>query len=289
MRKTLSFVLIILLLLGTAGCGSEKSPDLSDIVFSGNPTLETEKKAPSEPSSVPPETESDETDVTEAAENKETDNNHTASSAEKPTATTPTTEETYHDTSGGTDSEPTKPQKPSENIPPATKPQEPEPTPPAEPPAVNATASDADEIAEAVVTYINAYRTEQGVSAATRLSGLTGYAKYRSRQIISDFSHNTLDERAAATALSYGMYVDPSLYGMDGEPYYTACAGEAIAKAGYVGTVDYVAKSLAALIRNSSDHWSYVGSGDYRYIGVGITYESGMWYCDVALTRENYG
>lgn len=289
MRKTLLFVLIILLLLGTVGCGSKKPPNLSDIVFSENPALDTEKKTPSETTSVPNETGSDETDVTEATENKETDNNHTASPTEQPTATTPTSEETYHDTSGGTDSEPTKPQKPSESTPPATKPQEPEPTTPAEPPAVNATASDADEIAEAVVKYINAYRTEQGVSAATRLSGLTGYAKYRSRQIISDFSHNTQDERAAATALSYGMYVDPSLYGMDGEPYYTACAGEAIAKAEYAGTVDYVAKSLAALIRNSADHWSYVGSGDYRYIGVGITYESGMWYCDVALTRENYG
>ncbi len=98
-----------------------------------------------------------------------------------------------------------------------------------------------------------------------------------------------MDERAAATALSYGMYVDPSVYGMDGEPYYTACAGEAIAKAGYAGTVDYVAGSLARLIRNSPDHWSYIGSGEYRYIGVGITYESGMWYCDVALTKDNYG
>lgn len=289
MRKTLSFVLIILFLLGTVGCGSEKSPDIADTLSSDHPTLDTAKNNPTETSSLPDETRPDKTETTEPTESKETDSENTTSSEEKATATTPTSEETYHDTSSGTDSEPTKPQKPSENIPPATKPQESEPTTPAEPPAVNATASDADEIAEALVTYINAYRTEQGISAATRLSGLTGYAKYRSRQIISDFSHNTLDERDAATALSYGMYVDPSLYGMDGEPYYTACAGEAIAKAGYVGTVDYVAKSLAALIRNSSDHWSYVGSGDYRYIGVGITYESGMWYCDVALTRENYG
>ena len=153
----------------------------------------------------------------------------------------------------------------------------------------NASASDAGAIAELVAQYLNDYRTAQGTAAVTRLSGLTGYAEYRSRQIISDFSHNTMDERAAATALSYGMYVDPSAYGMDGEPYYTACAGEAIAKAGYAGTVDYVASSLARLIRNSPDHWSYIGSVEYRYIGVGITYESGMWYCDVALTKDNYG
>lgn len=101
MRKTLLFVLIILLLLGTVGCGSKKPPNLSDIVFSENPALDTEKKTPSETTSVPNETGSDETDVTEATENKETDNNHTASPTEQPTATTPTSEETYHDTSGG--------------------------------------------------------------------------------------------------------------------------------------------------------------------------------------------
>ncbi len=165
----------------------------------------------------------------------------------------------------------------------------PESSAPEIPSEPNATATDADAIANLVAAYINDYRIAQGTPAAIQLSGLTEYAKYRSRQIISDFSHNTYDERAAATALSYGMYVDPALYGMTGEPYYTACAGEAIAKAGYAGTVDYIAKSLADLVRNSSKHWVYVGDADYKYIAVGITYESGMWYCDVALTRENYG
>ena len=48
-------------------------------------------------------------------------------------------------------------------------------------------------IAELVAQYLNDYRTAQGTAAVTRLSGLTGYAEYRSRQIISDFSHNTMD------------------------------------------------------------------------------------------------
>ena len=190
--------------------------------------------------------------------------------------------EPKQNTSSGGPTEPTEKTAPAEN----TSPTEPTETTPTVP---NASASDAGAIAELVAQYLNDYRTAQGTAAVTRLSGLTGYAEYRSRQIISDFSHNTMDERAAATALSYGLYVDPSAYGMDGEPYYTACAGEAIAKAGYAGTVDYVASSLARLIRNSPDHWSYIGSGEYRYIGVGITYESGMWYCDVALTKDNYG
>lgn len=68
---------------------------------------------------------------------------------------------------------------------------------------------------------------------------------------------------------------------------YRANASEAIAKAGYVGTVDEVAYKLAALVRNSAEHWCYIGSAEYGYIAVGVTYESGMWYCDIAVAAEN--
>ena len=81
--------------------------------------------------------------------------------------------------------------------------------------------------------------------------------------------------------------MDPSVYGGSGEPYYRANANEAIAKAGYVGTVDEVAYKLATLVRNSAEHWCYIGSAEYGYIAVGVTYESGMWYCDIAVAAEN--
>ncbi len=154
---------------------------------------------------------------------------------------------------------------------------------PVTPQKVNATSADSKEIAEKILGYINSYRAVP----ATRLEGLTRYAEYRSRQLIKRFAHNTEDERAAATALEYGEYVDPSLYGMNGEPYYTSCSREAIAKAGYVGTVDEIAKRIADLIKNSAKHWAYVGADEYSYIAVGVTYESGMWYCDVAVASEN--
>lgn len=158
---------------------------------------------------------------------------------------------------------------------------------PPEPEIPKATAADAKAIAAKTVEYINAYRAEQGVSAATVLPGLTEYAEYRSRQLVSNFAHDTADERAAATALEYGKYIDPVLYGATGEPYYTANAREAIVKAGYSGSIDTVAKNIAQLTRNSSGHWSYVGDEKYSYIAIGITYESGYWYCDIAMTREN--
>ena len=117
--------------------------------------------------------------------------------------------------------------------------------------------------------------------------------------MVSNPTHDTDDERAAATALKYGEYVDPSLYDMSGEPYYTANAGEAIAGHGYRGMVDDVAKQFANQFRNSPGHWRYVGAVDYassyykseyKYIAVGITYENGYWYCCVCVTDTNqYG
>ncbi len=163
---------------------------------------------------------------------------------------------------------------------PTVKPQEEETS---RPEAPKATTKDCVAVANQVLMYINSYRQ----SPATKLPGLTKYAEYRSRQLIGNFAHNTSDERAAATALQYGTYVEPALYGMTGEPYYEAGAREAIAKGGYVGTVDEVAERLAKLVRNSAGHWAYVGSSEYAYIAVGVTYNSGMWYCDIAMARVN--
>ena len=178
----------------------------------------------------------------------------------------------------------TKPQggevtKPPEN----TKPEPPAQNTPTVPTTPNATANDNRAVADKVLEYINNYRS----TPATKLPGLTVYAEYRSRQLIRNFAHDTFEERAAATALQYGTYIDPTLYGIEGEPYYEPGAREAIAKAGYAGSIDYVAKSIANLVKNSASHWAYVGSSDYSYIAVGVTYESGLWYCDIAVAREN--
>ena len=201
-------------------------------------------------------------------------------------------------TSAPTESEITAPAKPADPMsttepesekvtesttPPQTEPENEPAKPPSEPGKAYAGAEDARTVADKVLEYINSFRT----SSAVKLPGLTSYAEYRSRQLIGNFAHDTNDERAAATALQYGEYVDPSVYGGSGEPYYRANANEAIAKAGYVGTVDEVAYRLATLVRNSAEHWCYIGSAEYGYIAVGVTYESGMWYCDIAVAAEN--
>ena len=152
-----------------------------------------------------------------------------------------------------------------------------------QPTVERADADDCEAIADKVIEYINSYRD----APATKLPGLTVYAQYRSRQLVSNFAHDTFDERAAATALQYGTYIDPALYGGEGEPYYAAGAREAIAAGGYVGDIDYVAQKIVLLVKGSQGHWCYVGSSEYPYIAVGITYESGMWYCDIAMAMEN--
>ena len=194
-------------------------------------------------------------------------------STPKPQVQSPQTSQTKPKPQGGEvtkQPENTKPEPPAQNTP--TVPNTP-----------NATANDNKAVADKVLEYINSYRS----TPATKLPGLTVYAEYRSRQLIRNFAHDTFEERAAATALQYGTYIDPTLYGIEGEPYYEPGAREAIAKAGYAGSIDYVAKSIANLVKNSASHWAYVGSSDYSYIAVGVTYESGLWYCDIAVAREN--
>ena len=53
------------------------------------------------------------------------------------------------------------------------------------------------------------------------------------------------------------------------------------------GTIDEVALKLASLVKNSTSHWNYIGSPEYTYIAVGVTYESGMWYCAITVASEN--
>lgn len=164
---------------------------------------------------------------------------------------------------------------------------DPEPTTPEDPGGIKADASDSAEIADRIVAYINEYRIEDGSGNAIKLPGLTEYAEYRSRQLVANFAHDTFDERTAATALQYGQCIDPKLYGMTGEPYYTANAREAIAKTTFGGTVDAVAMHIARMARNSAAHWCYVGDSEYSFIAVGVTYESGTWYCCIAVAKDN--
>lgn len=300
LMKQLLFVILVICILLLISCQAEPftdntqntEPPFLDATWQNNtnpPQTETtnaeSSSATEERSDIVPPTQEVSSEPTEGATEGMTknDNEQSAPTETKPKATTPqsTSEIKPKDdeTTPSTEATEPPPQNTEETSPPATQPSEPE-----EP---KATAADAGAIATKIVEYLNAYRTEQGSPAATVLPGLTQYAAYRSRQLVTNFAHDTSDERAAATALEYGSYIDPSLYGMTGDPYYTANAREAIAKTDFGGSIDAIAARLARMARNSSSHWSYVGSAQYSYIGVGISYNNGVWYCNIAVTGSN--
>ena len=305
MKKLLSFILIIGILL-LAGCSTPDStgsslPSGSDIPDSSYTSsvsqtgtgdyLEDENSAEESSEDTPDATSASDRDSEEQKKNdpgtgKSEGTTKQPESSDIPKETLPP--QSSGDGNSSESSKPNETTKPTENTKPQTEPTQKEPettNPPAEtvPTEPRAGKNDTAAVAQRVLEYINQYRS----SPATRLSGLTEYAQYRSRQLVSNFAHSTADQRAAATALQYGEYVDPSVFGGSGQPYYRANAREAIAKAGYVGTIDEVAMKLATLVKNSPNHWNYIGDSQYCYIAVGVTYESGMWYCAITVASEN--
>ena len=305
MKKLLSFILIIGILL-LAGCSTpdstgSSSPSGSDIpdssyISSVSQTgtgdyLEGENSAEESSEDAPDATSASDRDSEEQKKNdpgtgKSEGTTKQPESSDIPKETLPS--QSSGDGNSSESSKPNETTKPTENTKPQTEPTQKEPettNPPAEtvPTEPRAGKNDTAAVAQRVLEYINQYRS----SPATRLSGLTEYAQYRSRQLVSNFAHSTADQRAAATALQYGEYVDPSVFGGSGQPYYRANAREAIAKAGYVGTIDEVAMKLATLVKNSPNHWNYIGDSQYCYIAVGVTYESDMWYCAITVASEN--
>ena len=78
--------------------------------------------------------------------------------------------------------EPESEKAPESTTPPQTEPETKPTEPPSEPAKAYAGAEDARAVADKVLEYINSFRT----SSAVKLSGLTSYAEYRSRQLIGN-------------------------------------------------------------------------------------------------------
>ena len=150
---------------------------------------------------------------------------------------------------------------------------------------VNAKAADAKDIAEKILKYINQYRVAQGAGEANNLPGLTQVAQYRSNQLITNYAHDTNDEREATRAFKYGehvVYDDGAGFKLD---YYNSHAGEAIGRSGGNAPVDEIAQRMADGFKNSAAHWSYVGAARNIYLSIGASYGNGQWYICI-LTSE---
>ena len=144
------------------------------------------------------------------------------------------------------------------------------------------------QVAAYAAQYINQYRS----SPCTVLSGMSQVAQYRAGQLCYNFAHSTSDKREALAYYEYGRWIDATEAGLDGSlSYYESDTAEAICR-GFRGLdAEALGKAIADLIRSSGNHWSYVGSSEYNYIGIGVEYreDSYNWYCCVMVGMVDYG
>lgn len=267
--------------LVSATSGNEDDSDGNDAVHSENPT---ENSTPSTTTAteetVTSEKEKDESKSTVTPPQKEETVQTDPPKETEVTAPPKVTTEPVEETKTTEPPETEKRTEPTEET--QTEPQ-PEETKPKEQPSIY-------DIERLVAQYINQYRANQGSTSATILSGLTEVARYRARQLVNDFSHNSNPN--PCTVLQYGEYIDMTLFGGDAsESYYRGYNREAIGKGDWFGTADQMAQRIANGFKNSSKHWAYVGDSEYSYMAVGVHYNEtdGKWYCCICMSSKNYG
>ena len=150
-----------------------------------------------------------------------------------------------------------------------------------------------EDIQKAIIKYINQYRAAEGSTQLTYLPGMTQVAKYRSKQLTSNFAHDPYDIDEAYAYYKYGELVDMTIHGLpESKNYYEAQTNEAIGHSGgltYWDDADALAKYLVDGLHASTGHWRYVGSSEYSYTGVGVTKSGNTWYVCVIVGRVNYG
>ena len=276
-KRILAAMLCGAVILSCTGCGPRENT--TEQVQSNSALVQTEEKTTTNTSvpdtSNPSESKTAQTDI--PTENP----NDVTTSSQKTPVSTPKHENPSEKPQDKVSSPPTQPSTP---IPPVKQPDSPQEKPYIRP--------EADEVARKTAEYINKLRKEQGCTTATILPGLTEVAKFRSQQLITNFAHDTEDERKALAKYKYGEFVDMTEYGYDESySYYTYNGGEAIAKGNWTGTADEIAQKIANGFKNSKGHWAYVGSAEYGYMAVGVTFNPSNlhWYCCVCMSDTNYG
>ena len=233
---------------------------------------------------------------------KSTEGTEPAGSTESTTQTQPPQQATEIPTTPTSQPEETKP---TPTTPPETTPIQPQETTPEEtaPPTTELEVTEPQidknsyefkrQVAQYAAQYINQYRAEAGINPCEALPRMTLVAEYRADKLTRNYAHDTADKREALAHYQYGRWIVVTIVGLDPEDsYYEADAAEAIC-AGFEGkTAEEMGKYIADLCRNSSSHWSYVGSSKFSYIGIGVDYKAGTaygWYGCVMVGRTNYG
>ena len=169
-------------------------------------------------------------------------------------------------------------------------------------------------LAQRMLYYINEYRAAEGAPKAQMLPNMTAYAEYRAVQLSTNFAHDAIDERRAATELKYGQYTvhNSELYTeeeiealktlgyytitSDSVSFYSAPVGEAIGKSGFwsdlasaIKYFDEVAKARATGFYTSKGHWNYIGRPTNIYISIGTYITDNLYTCICTSDTDIYG
>ena len=302
MRKSLAIILSLLICVMSGCHAGEPTPAATETIAQAQPTLETTEPVPStEETAETTEaaTQPVEAPVTHTAEQRTTD--ETVPETTVPQNTAPKETQPKE-----TDPPATEATTPTETVPVVTEPPATEPPvtdppvtepPETEPPEIEgATEPETIEInyeyKRQIATYVAQYINQYRGSPCTVLPGMSQVAQYRASQLCYNFSHSTSDKRAALAYYEYGRWIDATEAGLDASlSYYESDTSEAICRGVRGMDAEALGKAIADAIRASGSHWSYVGSSEYSYIGVGVEYRDDAygWYCCVMVGTVNYG
>lgn len=282
MKRLIILLLCCVVLVSMVGCGGNTaSPPVEDPPTTVSKTVITEPPAETTPLVTAAELAEKEKEPT-PTESKDQETESTVTTTEpiattqpweetKPTSTPKSTEPSVAEITESTKETPPKTEEPQEEI------------------FLGIQWSEVDpaDIEKLVIEKINAYRIEQGDTAATILPGLTEVARYRANELTTNFEHR--GEQHVSTELKYGQYVDLAPYGMSDDSYYKGYSREAIGMGDWFGTVDSMSDRITDGFYHSQKHWAYIGSSEYSYIAVGVTKTSGKWYVCILMSDDNYG
>ena len=148
-----------------------------------------------------------------------------------------------------------------------------------------------EELAAAVIEYINQLRVQNGSPEIASQPIMCEIAQKRSVQLLTDYRHDTLALRQILAEYKYGRYVDMTQYGFaESYNHYDAQLMEAIGCFAAVDkSIDEIAKHIALGFSNSPSHWSYLGDADMKYIAVGCSKDKYDWYVCIFVSEVTYG
>lgn len=151
--------------------------------------------------------------------------------------------------------------------------------------SVIATEENTALVEERVLYYINQYRVSEGACEMSMLQNKArAFARRRAEQLVTNYGHDEMDARAAATEFEYGIYVPErpeTIYDWETDTiietgnitpaYYSPYGGEAIGSfVNMRNTVDKLSVSIARSFFESKAHWEYIGSDVNPYVAIGV-------------------